>query len=111
MEGRAILGLHEPARRGDAEEVQAVLHAAADEPTVAVEAVGVTTHRIAANIDQRRARPMRTGVTTIHVGQNIRGYQVADPRTNRPRVLQLYRAAHRVKRVFKSALDAAELAI
>ena len=45
VKGRAIFGLHEPARRRDAEDVQVVLDAAADEPAVAVEAVGVGASR------------------------------------------------------------------
>src|SRR5580704_2211067 len=35
--GGAILGLHEPARSRDAEDVQAVLDAATDEPTITIE--------------------------------------------------------------------------
>ena len=35
--GRPILGLHEPARRRYAEEVQVVLEATANEPTLAIE--------------------------------------------------------------------------
>src|SRR4051812_19020992 len=45
VEGRTILGLHEPAGRGDAEDVQAILDAAADEPAVAVVAAEVSTGR------------------------------------------------------------------
>ena len=41
VERRAIFGLHEPARRGDAKDVQVVLDAAADEPAVAVERLSV----------------------------------------------------------------------
>ncbi len=56
-----MLGLHEPARRADAEEVQAVLDAATDEPTVAVVAVEVGTDRNAGEVREvgtgRSGRP------------------------------------------------------
>ena len=52
IESRAIFGLHEPAGRADAKDVQIVLHAAADEPAIAVEAVGVGTRGSAGKIEQ-----------------------------------------------------------
>ena len=88
--GQTILGLHEPAGRLNAEDVQVVLDAAADEPAVAVEAVGVSptgTPRKA--IQKVGARPVRTAVTAVDVGENVRGDQVADPYTCGPRIFQL----------------------
>src|SRR4051812_38511303 len=52
VEGRTILGLHEPAGRLDAEDVQAVLDATADEPAVAVVAVEVGTDRDASEVSE-----------------------------------------------------------
>src|SRR3954447_20839772 len=48
--GRTIFGLHEPAGSGDAEDVQVVLDAAADEPAVAIVAGGVSADVEAAEI-------------------------------------------------------------
>src|SRR4051812_21067699 len=53
IEGRTIFGLHEPARRGDAEKVQAVFDAAADEPTVTMEGGCGCNHRTAGSCQRR----------------------------------------------------------
>ena len=45
VESRAILGLHEPAGRRNAEDVQVVLDTAADEPAIAVERIGMVADR------------------------------------------------------------------
>src|ERR1700732_2248225 len=49
VESRAIFGLHEPAGRGDAEDIGVVLDAAADEEAASIERVGVNTSRSTAN--------------------------------------------------------------
>ena len=117
--GRAIFGLHEPAGRVDAEEVQVVLDAAADEPALGVEAVGVQARRGArVGAQQRAAGPVGAGVTAVDVGQNVRSDEIANPRTGCPSRLHLGgaddangRAATEHARISDVALQAAERAV
>ena len=72
--GSAIFGLHEPARRGDAENVQVVFDAATDEhAAVAAEAIGVQARGSAGQGGQSRTRPVRAGPARVDVGENVRG--------------------------------------
>src|SRR3954447_10878334 len=69
VEGGAIFRLHEPARGRDTEDVQVVLDATANEPAIAIEGVGVEARRRASEHRvESGARPVRTGITTVHIG-------------------------------------------
>src|SRR3984893_6603674 len=54
---------------------------------------------------------MRTGVTAVHVGEDVRSHQIADPRTRRPGVLHLYRSGQICERILNGALEAAKLTV
>src|SRR6185437_4641208 len=98
--GSAVFGLHEPARRGDAEDVQVVLDAATDEhAAVGGEAVGVQARRRAAQRGQSRARPVRTGPAAVDVGENVRGNQVTEAGADGVGVTELLGAGERGERV------------
>src|SRR6185437_11723854 len=54
---------------------------------------------------------MRARVTGVHIGQDFRCHQIAEPHASRPRVLELFPPGHVVKRILERAPDAAELAV
>src|SRR6266481_6706192 len=110
--GRAIFRLHEPAGRRDSEDVQVVLDAAADEPAIAVERVGVETDGSAGKaIEKGAARPVRAAVTAVDIRKNVRGDQVTDTYACGPRILHLDLGGDSVERILEVAPQAAELAV
>src|SRR5260370_40146033 len=54
---------------------------------------------------------MRPGETAVHVGEDVRSHQIAEPRTRRPGVLHLYRSGPICERILNSALEAAKLTV
>src|ERR1700730_7731596 len=54
---------------------------------------------------------MRTGVTAVHVGEDVRSLQIADPRTRPPGVLHFDRSGPICERILNSALEAAKLTV
>src|SRR6266481_1836974 len=110
--GGTIFSLHEPARRRDAKDVQAVLNTAADEPAIAVERGGVETDGSAAKaIEKGAARPVRAAVTAVDIRKNVRGDQVTDTYARSPRILHLDLGGDLVERILEVAPQAAELAV
>src|SRR4051812_49608693 len=85
VEGRTILGLHEPAGRLDAEDVQVVLDAAADEPAIAVVAVEIDTGGHAGQGHEVGLGEVSAPRTAVDVGENVRNDQPARGGTNGPR--------------------------
>src|SRR6202043_3951977 len=89
-----------------------VLDTTADEGTVAVERTSGERYRSAAKrVHKSGTRPVGTAIAAIHVGEDIWGHQIADPRTCRPGVLQLDRRGPTKDRILNSTLQAAELAV
>jgi putative SOS response-associated peptidase YedK len=83
IESRTVFGLHEPARCRDSENVEIVLDAAANEPPVTVEGrCGGVGGNGRGQECLSSARPLRTGVTTIDVGQHIGRNQIPDSRAS-----------------------------
>src|SRR5216684_7150577 len=79
--GHAIFGLHEPARRGDAEDIQGVLHATSQEPAVTIETVGMQTATdwtTGKGADQGCPGPVRAAVASVDIGEHVRRHEVAD---------------------------------
>src|SRR5262249_19667781 len=110
--GRAIFGLHEPARRRDAEDIQVVLDAAADEPAIAVERVGVETGgRAAKAVDDGGAGPVRAAVTAVDIGKNVRCDEVTDTHARSPRILHLDLGDDLLERIVDVAPQAADLTV
>ena len=54
---------------------------------------------------------MGTAVTAIHIGEDVRGHQIADPHARRPSILHLYRSSYCIERILNGAPQAAELPV
>src|SRR5229473_4122001 len=110
--GHAIFSFHEPAWAKHAKHVERVFNAAANEPAVAIEAVGVRTERgTCCGIHQGCARPVGTAVAAVDVGENVRRDEVADAHTGSPAGPQLFLTDGEGILVLDRTLDAAELAV
>src|ERR1700738_4668521 len=77
--GNAIFGLHEPTGSGDAEDIQGVFHAAANEPAITMECWSCRESPSSPVVQQRRTRKLRKAVSAIDVGQNIRSDEITEP--------------------------------
>src|SRR5690242_3693633 len=71
----------------------------------------MSAHGNAGEVNQARARKVRTGVSTVHIGKYVRSDEVADPHAGRPSVLHLLRARNTSERVLDRTPYAAELVI
>src|SRR5689334_23131670 len=110
--GQTVFGLHEPARRGNTEDVERVLDAAADEPAVTTERgrrkAGEDT---CARIPHGRTRPFGAGVTGVDVAQDVRSDQVAQAGAGSITCAEVGIAREERALILNRAGDAAELAI
>src|SRR6185312_6523350 len=104
--GDAVFGLHKPARRLDAEKIQIVLNAAADEPAVAVRLVD-GGHAVR----ESRALELAVAVTGVDVGQHVRCDQIAEAGAGGVGGVVLQTARNAVVEVDKIAADVAPLRI
>ena len=59
----------------------------------------------------RGARPLRTGVTGIHVGEDIGGNQIAQPRAGRVAGAELFTTFRKESGIAERAADITELAV
>src|SRR5207245_5718733 len=109
--GGAIFGLHEPAGRRDAEDVQVVFDATADKPAVAVERVSVKAGSDARQVGQARTRPVRSGVTAVDIGKDVRSDQIAEANAGGPSVLHLDPAGYPENLILEGSTEAAELPV
>jgi len=102
----AVFSFHEQARCRNTEEVQAVLDAAANEPSLSVEAVGVETGwRNRSRVEQGSTRPTRAGVTAIDVGKHAWRHQVANASAYCPSIPKLLVIAHNAVQAKQAIAD------
>src|SRR3954469_6863293 len=111
VEGGTILGLHEPAGRSDAEDVQVVLDTATDEPAAAVVTIEMDTDGNTSQVGEARAAEVGARVAAVDVGQDVRSDQPAETHASGPRVFQLLPAGDAKGRILDGGADAAELAV
>ena len=86
----AVLGLHEQARRREAENIQVVFNATTDEPAIARKRRRGRKGKAGDRPKQRRTRPVRAGIAAIDIGVDHRRNQKTDARAGGPGIAKFF---------------------